>query len=135
MPRPAFSLVLDEQDRALLEKKARSTSSAHGEVLRARIILGCAEKGFRVPDDYSVCGFDNLSASHLWSVGLTSVEHHIEEKGRNAFNILYERMTGDSAPNNITRVEFTHHLMENRSTAPFHSSEKAQPLPPPENPS
>lgn len=48
MPRPALSLVLDEQDRVLLEKKARSTSSAHGEVLRARIILGCAEKGFRV---------------------------------------------------------------------------------------
>ena len=52
-------------------------------------------------------------------IGLTSVEHHIEEKGRNAFHILYERMTGGSAPNNITRVEFSHHLRENRSTAPF----------------
>ena len=52
-------------------------------------------------------------------MGLTSVEHHIEEKGRNAFTILYERMTGNSTPNNITRVEFSHHLLENRSTAPF----------------
>lgn len=77
------------------------------------------EKGLRVPDDYSVCGFDNLSASRFWNVGLTSVEHHIEEKGRNAFNILHERMMGDSAPNNITRVEFSHHLLENRSTAPL----------------
>ena len=67
------------------------------------------EKGLKVPGDYSVCGFDNL----------TSVEHHIEEKGRNAFTILYERMTGNSTPNNITRVEFSHHLLENRSTAPF----------------
>ena len=78
----------------------------------------------KVPDDYSVCGFDNLSASRFWSIGLTSVEHHIEEKGRNAFNILYGRMTGDSAPNNITRMEFSHHLLENRSTAPFHPAEK-----------
>ena len=82
------------------------------------------EKGLKVPDDYSVCGFDNLSASRFWSVGLTSVEHHIEEKGRNAFNILYERMTGDGAPNNITRVEFSHYLVENRSTAPFHQTER-----------
>ena len=78
----------------------------------------------KVPDDYSVCGFDNLSVSRFWSIGLTSVEHHIEEKGRNAFNILYGRMTGDSAPNNITRMEFSHHLLENRSTAPFHPAEK-----------
>ena len=82
------------------------------------------EKGLKVPDDYSVCGFDNLSASRFWSVGLTSVEHHIEEKGRNAFNILYERMTGDNAPNNITRVEFSHHLVENRSPAPFRETGK-----------
>lgn len=80
------------------------------------------DKGLKVPDDYSVCGFDNLSASRFWNVGLTSVEHHIEEKGRNAFTILYERMTGNSTPNNITRVEFSHHLLENRSTAPFHPS-------------
>ena len=56
------------------------------------------DKGLKVPDDYSVCGFDNLSASRFWNVGLTSVEHHIEEKGRNAFTILYERMTGNSTP-------------------------------------
>lgn len=83
------------------------------------VLDALAEKGLRVPEDYSVCGFDNLSASHMQHIGLTSVEHHIEEKGRNAFHILYERMTGGSAPNNITRVEFSHHLRENRSTAPF----------------
>ena len=80
------------------------------------------DKGLKVPDDYSVCGFDNLSASRFWNVGLTSVEHHIEEKGRNAFTILYERMSGNSTPDNITPVEFSHHLLGNRSPAPFHPS-------------
>ena len=88
------------------------------------VLDALAEKGLRVPEDYSVCGFDNLFASHFRTVGLTSVEHHIEEKGRNAFHILYERMTGGSAPNNITRVESSHHLRENRSTAPFHQQGK-----------
>ncbi|HJD97676.1 LacI family DNA-binding transcriptional regulator [Mailhella massiliensis] len=83
------------------------------------VLDALSEKGLRVPEDYSVCGFDNLFTSHFRNVGLTSVEHHIEEKGRNAFHILYERMTGSIAPNNITRVEFSHHLRENRSTAPF----------------
>ena len=77
------------------------------------------EKGLRVPEDYSVCGFDNLSESRFWSVGLTSVEHHIEEKGRNAFSMLYERMTGTGTPHNITRVEFSHHLLKKRTTAPY----------------
>lgn len=82
------------------------------------------EKGLRVPEDYSVCGFDNLSESRFWNVGLTSVEHHIEDKGRNAFHILYERMTGTGTPNNITRVEFSHHLLEKRTTAPYVAKEK-----------
>lgn len=77
------------------------------------------EKGLRVPEDYSVCGFDNLSESRFWSIGLTSVEHHIEEKGRNAFSMLYGRMTGTGTPHNITRVEFSHHLLEKRTTAPY----------------
>lgn len=88
------------------------------------VLDALAEKGLRVPEDYSVCGFDNLSASHMQHIGLTSVEHHIEEKGRNAFHILYNRMTGGSAQSNITRVEFSHHLRENRSTAPFRQQEK-----------
>lgn len=83
-------------------------------------VLDCLEeKGFRVPEDYSVCGFDNLSESRFWKVGLTSVEHYIEEKGRNAFNILYGRMNNDNTPNNITRVEFSHHLLAKKTTAPL----------------
>ena len=42
------------------------------------------ESGARVPEDYSLCGFDNIYPSHFSRVGLTTVEHHIAEKGRSA---------------------------------------------------
>ncbi len=83
------------------------------------VLDALAEKGLRVPEDYSVCGFDNLSVSRLSGVGLTTVEHHIVEKGHHAFHILYERIQGGNTKNNITRIEFTHHLLVNRSTAPL----------------
>ncbi len=112
--RVGYELTLD-----CLKKCQVSGIVAVNDFVAYGVLDALAEKGLRVPEDYSVCGFDNLSASRIWSVGLTTVEHHIEEKGRNAFNILYERIMGGSAANNITRVEFSHHLLESRSTAPY----------------
>ena len=79
-----------------------------------------ADRGFRVPEDYSVCGFNNLSSSRISRVGLTTVEQQTQERGRSAFDILYERISGNSTVvSDITRMEYTHRLLERRSTAPF----------------
>ena len=51
------------------------------------------ESGARVPEDYSLCGFDNIYPSHFSRVGLTTVEHHIAEKGRSALEMLHNRIT------------------------------------------
>jgi LacI family transcriptional regulator len=76
-------------------------------------ILGA---GFRVPQDYSVCGFDNIFPSNFKRVGLTTVEHYMEEKGRNAVEMLCSAL-GGSAPHNITRVEYKPLLVVRGSTA------------------
>jgi len=83
------------------------------------VLDAIADKGLSVPDDYSVCGFNNLSSSRISHVGLTTVEHQIDARAHNAFTILYERIIGGNAVNEITRVEYAHHLLERRSTAPF----------------
>ena len=41
--RPLLSLTLDDDQREQLQAVARSTSLPHGLVLRARMILACAE--------------------------------------------------------------------------------------------
>ncbi len=80
------------------------------------VLDAVADAGKCVPCDYSVCGFDNIFPSRFLPVGLTTVEHHLLEKSRLAFEILRARMLdGNSA--NVTRVEFRHHLIERGSTA------------------
>lgn len=76
------------------------------------------DAGFAVPRDYSVCGFDNIFPSQFSGVSLTTVEHYIVDKGRNAFDILFTKITGAASNHNITRVEFKHHLVVRGSTAP-----------------
>ncbi|MEG2172198.1 MAG: LacI family DNA-binding transcriptional regulator [Desulfovibrionaceae bacterium] len=72
--------------------------------------------GLRVPEDYSVCGFDNIFPSGFVGIGLTTVEHHIEAKGRHAFNMLFAKITGENSEQ-ILRMEFRHHLIIRQSTA------------------
>ena len=81
------------------------------------VLDALSDNGLKVPDDYSVCGFDNLDFSRINSIKLTTVEHHIKAKGQNAFNILFSRIIGNSTVNNITRVEYPHYLLERQSTA------------------
>lgn len=82
------------------------------------VLDALTEAGLRVPEDYSVCGFDNLPFSRSLVMDLTTVDHHMEDKGHSAFNILYERICGSNMANNITRVEFTHFLVKGRTSGP-----------------
>lgn len=44
--------------------------------------------GYRVPADYSVCGFDNTLVSSFSGISLTTIEHCISEKGAQAVEML-----------------------------------------------
>ena len=50
------------------------------------------KKGYLIPDDFSVCGFDNDFASSLLPISLTTVEHYMEDKGKKAFDMIYEKI-------------------------------------------
>lgn len=86
------------------------------------VLNALSSSGCKIPDDYSVCGFDNLFPSQFPPLGLTSVEHYIVDKGRNAFEILYNKITEAGSDRNITRVEFKHHLIVRGSTGPARAS-------------
>lgn len=86
------------------------------------VLDAIADKGFHVPEDFSVCGFNNLSSSRISHVGLTTVEHQAESRARDAFSILFERIKGGNAASEISRMEYSHLLLERRSTAPYRRS-------------
>lgn len=79
-------------------------------------------ENYRIPEDYSVCGFDNIFPSQFSGLSLTTVEHYILEKGHLAFEILQKKInhagTEGKLPNPITRVEYQNHLIIRGTTAP-----------------
>ncbi len=83
------------------------------------VLDGLLEKGFRVPEDYSLCGFDNVFPSAFRRVRLTTVDHSTEAHGASAFHLLKDRMENRSekpAVYPITRLEYQSRLIIRDST-------------------
>ena len=85
------------------------------------VLDGLLEAGCRVPEDYSLCGFDNVFPSGFRRIGLTTVDHSTVDFGARAFHLLKEKME-DRAENTaaipITRVEYRSELIIRDTTAP-----------------
>lgn len=78
------------------------------------------ESNISVPAEKSVCGFDNVFPSKLQRVSLTTIDSHLAEKGRDAFEILYRKMPGAEreTPVGIYRIEYKPTLVVRDSTGP-----------------
>ena len=83
------------------------------------VLDGLQEMGYRVPEDYSLCGFDNVFPSAFRRIGLTTVDHFTVDHGARAFHLLREKMENSSENRTdipITRVEYRSHLVIREST-------------------
>lgn len=83
------------------------------------VIDGLHDLGLRVPDDVSVCGFDNIFPSQFSGIQLTTVEHSIQERGRSAFRLMAERLSNPATPARkgpITRMEYESRLIIRKTT-------------------
>lgn len=101
-----------------LEDKDITAFVAVNDMVAYGVMDAVREAGFSIPGDYSVCGFDNIFPSRFAGVGLTTVEHYMHDKGRSAFEILYDKINGTASDRNITRVEYRHKLIVRGSTGP-----------------
>ncbi len=85
------------------------------------IIDALRKMGYSIPDDYSVCGFDNTLASSFEGISLTTIDHSIEEKGASAIRILVDMHTSSTEPSNkraLMRLEYDPVLLVRNSTGP-----------------
>lgn len=81
------------------------------------VIDAVKHSGFSIPEDYSVCGFDNIYPSGFSTVGLTTVEHQIVQGGKSAVKLLCEKMgRRQSESTAITRMEYQSKLVIRNST-------------------
>lgn len=83
----------------------------------------------RIPQDYSVCGCDNLPASRYRAISLTTVEHFWSEKGHDAIDLLVREIENRTGKNgkrqsvNKMRMEYEPRLIARGSSG------KCRPLP------
>lgn len=87
----------------LANKLVNSGLSATGIVAAADILAIGAVKGFfelgkRVPDDYSIIGFDDLEISRYMTPGLTTVRQQISLKGQKAVELLLKHIENQTLP-------------------------------------
>lgn len=76
-----------------LEKKP-SAIIAVNDITAVGIINGLKEEGFRIPEDFSVAGFDNIELSAMITPSLTTVDQPGFKTGEVAANIIIDRIEG-----------------------------------------
>ena len=77
------------------------------------------ELKYKVPTDFSVCGFDNIPMADMNRISLTTVEHSIEAKGREAVDIIVrirDSKTKNQPRSFVTKLEFEPFIVKRKST-------------------
>ena len=69
------------------------------------VITQLEEQGYRVPEDFSVVGFDNYLFPGLCDVEITTYEVDIREMANKAIHVLLKKVSGERYKQGITIVE------------------------------
>ena len=79
--------------KELVSKKLPATAIVcAADILAIGAIRGLYEEGLRVPEDFSVIGFDDLEVSQYLTPGLTTVRQQISLKGQKAVELLLKHI-------------------------------------------
>lgn len=80
---------------------------AANDVMAIAAIYELQRRGFRVPDDVAVCGYDNIPEAATMIPALTTIDQHMQQEGRLLAQLLVERLASDSPlPERAVPFEF-----------------------------
>ncbi|HBC88506.1 MAG TPA: hypothetical protein DCZ94_16275 [Lentisphaeria bacterium] len=112
-PDPSWVSIPFRKERTLedVEQKASETLTAIKKMKNRPTAIICSSDlyasafirlapvfGFKIPDDISITGFDDMPDSYGVSPSISTVAQPMEEMGRIAMRLLYERIDGNDAP-------------------------------------
>ncbi len=113
-----FTTGYEMTRRALAENCKATAFVGQNDMTAYGIMAALREKGYRIPRDYSVGGFDDAAFSAMPQISLTSVDHATVQKGRDAVDLIAARNQGTNSPIRITRMEYRPRLVIRNSTGP-----------------
>ena len=80
----------------IIEKKNITACVCCGDILAVSIMKTMQEKGYMIPKDLSIVGFDDIQLANLTTPGLTTIKQNIKQKGIEAGNILMDYLENGS---------------------------------------
>lgn len=98
---------------ALAAPDAPTALFCSNDRLAASLIARLAQAGVSVPRDVSVCGFDGMDISALFTPALTSVRQPSHDIGEHALRLLLDRIHGHEAAG----LTLPHHLLAGGTAA------------------
>ena len=112
--------------KQILEEGTDSTAFVgYNDMVAFGILDALYEMKYKVPNDFSVCGFDNISMANMNRISLTTVEHSIEAKGREAVDIIIrirDSKTKNQPQSFVTKLEFEPFIVKRKSTGKARSN-------------
>lgn len=84
------------------------------------VVDALKERGYRIPKDYSVCGFDNIFSASVTDPALTTVDHKLSVRCKAAIDMILERLENGGAPSesHVNKIEYVPQLIIRGSTGP-----------------
>lgn len=71
------------------------------DLYAVQLMCALEDRGFSIPDDISIAGFDDTMLGQLHRPALTTVHQNVKEKGIVATNTLLQRIRGEKTPKQI----------------------------------
>lgn len=98
----------------LQEKELPTAIIAINDEAAAGIVNTCIAKGYNVPGDFSVLGFDNSSISTITMPSITTVSHSYEKLGSLSVEFL-NNMIDEKPMKDVTNISLKMHIVERGS--------------------
>ena len=76
------------------------------DLLAVSFVKKALSKGYNIPDDIAVCGFDNVPLSSMYTPGITTVEQPCYELGRTVINELLYNINNNVKSNKQIKLPY-----------------------------
>ena len=93
-----YNSGIDLADKLIASGLPATGIVAAADILAIGAMKGLYEAGRRVPEDYSIVGFDDVEISQYLTPGLTTVRQQISLKGQKAVELLLKHIEDPTLP-------------------------------------
>lgn len=112
--------------RQFLKDSSPATALIGVNDMTALGIIGClSEQGHKVPEDYSVCGFDNIFVSNVSIPSITTIDHHLHLRSEAAVDMILSKQPSYTKGGHlnhinpqVNKIEYAPQLLPRSSTGP-----------------